>query len=124
MDINDYNLRITGIASIGAQLEPDKRVKISTELEIDAVTKKDNKDGTFDLQYKAHISSHIDFEQEGKVWRGKNTQSESKKLRSAIYMLQNEKEQMGKDSELFYSEMMRSIRSNLGMIYELTKGKL
>jgi hypothetical protein len=121
MNINDYQLRIVGSASLGQELEPDKRIKIMTELEVNEVTKRDNKDGSYDLIYKASICSHIDVQQGEKVWRGKDTKSMSKRLRGAIFHLQDEMEEMDKEPEEFYQMVMGQLIGNLQTIYQMIK---
>jgi len=120
--INDYVLKITGSASLGQEVEPDKQVKVMMELEVDSVTKKDNKDGSYDIEYKAHISSHIDLQQGERVWRGKDTKSMSKRLRGAIWHLQNN-EGIDQDQEQFYEYMMKGITLYLDDIYKFLKTK-
>jgi len=118
--INSHILKITDGAELSGALDPSQELKITDcDLSIYAVEKKSNEDGTFDIKYKARITSAIEYEQNGKVARGSDKKGKSKKLRGAIWYLANE--EGAEDKELFYSMVMDKIIINLPTIWEQIK---
>lgn len=121
--INEHILKLYGSHPLESPLDPSCYAKITAEIQIDSVEKKDLHDGTFDMIYKAKAISAVDTEQLGKVIRGKPpSQSESKKLRASIYVLGQDEGVA--DSEAFYQWFMDRLRGDLRSVYQLLKSKL
>lgn len=120
--INSHILKITDGAELSDGLNPSMELKITdADLSIYSVEKKSNEDGTFDIKYKARITSAIEYEQNGKVMRGSDKKGKSKKLRGAIWYLGEEEH--AEDKELFYGLVMDKIIINLPSIWEIIKNK-
>lgn len=121
-NINSHILKITDGAELSGSLDPSMEVKITdADLSVYAVEKKSNEDGTFDIKYKARITSAIEYEQNGKVARGSDKKGMSKKLRGAIWFLSQEEN--AEDPELFYEIVMKKLIVNLPEVWEAIKRK-
>ncbi len=121
-NINSHILKISGGAELSSDLDPSKTLIIkNTEIDIYAVEKSSNEDGTFDIKYKGKITSAIDYEQAGKIMRGADKKGKSRKLRGAIYWLGQE-EQV-EDQEVFYAIVMDKLIANLPEVWEIVKGR-
>ena len=116
--MDSHQLRITSSAELPHELNPSQTVKIQTELEIYSVEKRDEQNGDFSFIYKGKISSYIDLQQWGKVFRGKGRLSESKLSRNAIYALQDKVEKLDVPEEVFYREMQTAFRRHLEEFYQ------
>lgn len=120
--INSHILKITDGAELSGKLDPSLELKITdAELSIYAVEKKSNEDGTFDIKYKARITSAIEYEQNGQAMRGSDKKGKSKKLRGAIWYLAQEEN--AEDKELFYTMVMDKLIIFLPEIWEYIKKK-
>ena len=120
--INSHILKITDGAELSGELDPSMEVKITdADLAIYAVEKKSNEDGTFDIKYKARITSAIEYEQNGKVARGSDKKGKSKKLRGAIWYLGEEEH--AEDKELFYEIVMNKLIINLPEVWTIIKNR-
>lgn len=119
---DSYVLKITSGAEIAESLDPSKEVIIkNAEATIYEVAKHDLENGTFEIRYKARITSPVELEQSGKAIRGADKKGKSKKLRGAIHYLSID--EGVDDKELFYSMVMDKIIVNLPYIWELIKNK-
>jgi hypothetical protein len=119
---DSYVLKITSGAEIAESLDPSKEVIIkNAECTIYEVAKHDNDDGSFEIRYKARITSPVELEQSGKAIRGSDKKGKSKKLRGAIWYLANEEEVDDKD--LFYGMVMDKLICNIGEIWQMYKNK-
>lgn len=124
MNVSEYAVKIVGISSLPSALNTEQRLRIMTEVAVYETTYKDNQDGTHNVVYKTKITDAIDVEQAGKVIKGKLKGSESNKTRHCIWELQQDKEKMDIDEEVFYTEMQKLLRRNLPEIYEKYKHEL
>ncbi len=123
-EINEYQLKITGAASLSQEIKPSMNVLIKNgELSVYEVSKRDNQNGTFNIVYKAKFVSEIDFEQCGKPIRGADKTGKSKKLRGAIWHLSGDVDMAGFEYDKFYDLVMDKIIINLPEIYEFIKDK-
>ncbi len=120
--VNSHILKITDGAELSGPIDPSMELKITdADLSVYSVEKKSNEDGTFDIKYKARITSAIEYEQSGKLMRGSDKKGKSKKLRGAIWYLAEEEN--AEDKELFYEIVMNKIIVNLPEIWEAIKKK-
>lgn len=120
--ISEHILKLTGSHPLSEPLDATKYARITTEIQIYEVSKRDNQDGSYTLVYKAKAVSAVDAEQSGKVIKGKDKKSWSKKMRGGIYILGQE---IGvADDEQFYDEFMPKIIAHLPQIYSLVNSKI
>lgn len=120
--MNSHILKITGSCELSGELDPSQTVKIQDgDIDIYAVEKRDNQDGSFTIAYKGKFTSAVEYEQNGKVMRGSDKKGKSKKLRGAIWYLGEEEN--AEDKELFYGMVMDKIIIHLPEIWEFIKNK-
>lgn len=125
-EINDHYIKITDKAYIDEPLQDECEYQIEGVIETDGFTDKGDKDnpGKRIITYKAKFVRNITLQRGGQVIRLKDKGSESKKLRGAIWHLQDEVERKDIDEEVFYKAVQGMIRGKLREIYERYKSEL
>ena len=115
--MNIYKAKINGVFEIDSPLDIKKDYSMCLKrVSVSSVVKKDT--GEEDFIY-THNLENVDITtiiDEGRTIKG-NPKSASKKLRSAIFRLGEEKGI--EDSEKFYQDMINKIIINLDDIYEI-----
>ena len=99
------------------KLDSTKTVKIKdADVDIYAVEKSSNEDGTFTIKYKGKVVSAVILEQGKAVVRGADKHHKSKKLRGAIRAISLE--EGVEDPEIFYKIVMDKIIYYLPEIWQ------
>lgn len=109
-EVSEYQLKITGSASLGQAIDTTKSLRVGVDLDIYSVEKFENQDGTTNVRYKAKITSAIDVMQGEKIFKGKDKTKASQRLRWA---LEAKGRALGLDPEVYYQETMNKIISEI-----------
>lgn len=117
MELNSRYLKLTGAAEIEAALELGKNYAFAGEVSITDEKKKNNEDGSFDLEYKARLVRAAVETSTGRVYT-KDRKHQSTKTRFAIIAAKNNyRPEM--DDEDFYILIQQGIRTHLAEIINL-----
>jgi hypothetical protein len=122
MDINSHILKITGGAELNGKIDTAKSFKINAELDCYEVSKKDNQDGTFDISYKARITSPIEVTQGDTKIKGRDKRRWSQKWRSLLYFDWKESGAIG-EQETYYDIMQEKMYRNYEIIKQFLRDK-
>lgn len=118
-------LKITDKAAIESALELDTEYQFTGVITTEAAKKKSDDEGGFDYDYYAKFTSHLTLIKGDKTLiKGRDKKSMSKKMRGAIWRLQEEKERLDADEEEFYQKMMGVMLIHLPEIYERYKQEI
>ncbi len=114
--MNSYSLKIIGRSELSDAIDTSKRFNIKGgELECYEVAKRDLQNGDFELIYKAKFTGPIEIEAAGKKILGKDKTRKSKKLRGAIYYLD--------ENEEFYDIFMDKLILNVEEVWRFLKDR-
>lgn len=122
--MNNY-LKITDKAVIESGLELNTEYQFTGVITTEAAKKKSDDEGGYDYDFYAKFTSHLTLIKGDKTLiKGRDKKSMSKKLRGGIWHLQEEKERMDTDQEVFYQKMMGVVLVHLPDIYERYKNEI
>lgn len=103
MEINNRLLYIYGGASIEGDMDINKEQIITAPLEIKNKELIYRQDGTHDVKYKTGISGVITIQEGGRIFKGKDKRSCSKRWRYELMKLAEG------DPEVFYEQTMNKM---------------
>jgi hypothetical protein len=84
MDLNENIIRITGTASIPAELETDRDYKLMLDASCESKARKTRHDGTFDYHYQLQLISGEVITDKGETIQIKDKKSWSQKWRKLV----------------------------------------
>lgn len=117
MNLNERILKLTGSASLEGELEIGKNYAIGAEVCIADENKRDNQDGTYDLEYKARLVRAKVDTATGRIYT-KDKKHQSTKTRFAIIASKNNYKP-DLDDEVYYELVQQGIRSHLAEILNI-----
>lgn len=120
-----YFLKIKDKAAIEANLEDETEYQFTGVITTKGFKSDPDGEGGNDITIGALFTSHLTLIKGDKTLiKGRDKKSMSKKLRGAIWHMQDEKERMDMDEEVFYQKMMGVMISHLPEIYERYKQEI
>jgi len=110
--INEFQLRITGRASLDKKLELSHDYLIKANVNIISAKAKDTQENTLDMEYSAKLITAEIIDDKGEVIKVLDRKKKSQSLRGAIYYYQQDINN-AEDEEAFYNKVMDYLIAHL-----------